>query len=247
MNPVHSSLLPFFAVLAHFHAMMKPPKRETPPLYPRAPVSQRNCASALSNEEPERTGSVRRATRELISSDDRRGPSIARHRSIRAQAARGAFLFSGVEALSCPGAAATPPTRSECSRPRELVPARERHASGETPGVLSGERLSRRERPAARNACEAERRLRRAAPVRDRRSTFLPQSTPESPAQVLTVASSSPRSLDPFPSVPQPLPASIRTRALIVRMHVLLRWHSDLLAGGFPPMSFPGQARLALA
>src|SRR6266487_3531321 len=126
MNPVHSSLLPFFAVLAHFHAMMKPPKRETPPLYPRAPVSQRNCASALSNEEPERTGSVRRA-------------------------------------------------------------------SGETPGVLSGERLSRRERPAARNACEAERRLRRAAPVRDRRSTFLPQSTPESPAQVLTAASSSPR------------------------------------------------------
>src|SRR6266571_5096991 len=26
MNPVHSSLPPFFAALAHFHAMMKPPK-----------------------------------------------------------------------------------------------------------------------------------------------------------------------------------------------------------------------------
>src|SRR6266571_6194967 len=137
--------------------------------------------------------SVCGATRELISSDDRRAPSIARHRSIRAQAARGAFLFSGVEALSCPGAAATPPTRSECSRPSGLVPAWERHAGGGTPGVLSGERLSRRERPVARNACEAERRLRRGAPVRDRRSIFLPQSTPESPAQVLTAASSSPR------------------------------------------------------
>src|SRR6266702_8723263 len=189
MNPVHSSLAPFFAVLSHFHAMIKPPKRETPPLYPRAPVSKRNCLSALSNEEPERTGSMRRATRELISSDDRRGPSIARHRSIRALAARGAFLFSGVEALSCPGAAATPPTRSECSRPSGLVSAWERHAGGGTPGVLSGERLSRRERPVARNACEAERRLRRGAPVRDRRSIFLPQSTPESPAQVLTAAS----------------------------------------------------------
>ena len=66
MNPVHSSLAPFFAVLAHFHAMMKPPKRETPPLYPRAPVSQRNCVSALSNEEPERTGSMRRPTCELF-------------------------------------------------------------------------------------------------------------------------------------------------------------------------------------
>src|SRR6266700_7164929 len=247
MNPVHSSLAPFFAVLAHFHTMMKPPKRETPPLYPRAPVSQRNCVSALSNEEPERTGSMRRATCELISSDDRRGPSIARHRSIRAQAVPGVFLFSGVEALSCRGAAATPPTRSECSRPSGLVPARVRHASGGTPGVLFGAPSNRRERPAAHSACEAARRRRRGAPVRDRRSIFLPQSTPESPVQVLTVASSSPRSLDPFPSVPQPLPASIRTRALIVRMHVLLRWHSDLLAGGSPPASFPGQARLALA
>src|SRR6266567_3480751 len=193
MNPVHSSLAPFFAVLAHFHAMMKPPKRETPPLYPRAPVSQRNCVSELSNQEPERPGSMRRATRELISSDDRRGPSIARHRSIRAQAVPGAFLFSGVEALSCRGAAATPPTRSECSRPSELVPARVRHASGGTPGVLSAEQLSRRERPVAHSAYEAERRRRQGVPVRDRRSTFLPQSTPESPVQVSAAGSSSPR------------------------------------------------------
>src|SRR6266581_7215188 len=58
MNPVHSSLAPLFVPLGHFHPMSNPRSRDSSYFERRPQRSQRDRATGLSNEAPERTGST---------------------------------------------------------------------------------------------------------------------------------------------------------------------------------------------
>src|ERR1700730_5875836 len=92
MNPVHSSLAPFFEALGHFHAILKPPATffYFSRVYRQVnATSQASCRMIRLNQG---TGVGRRLVW-TTSSNDRKSPSAVHHRNIQIPAAPDAFSF----------------------------------------------------------------------------------------------------------------------------------------------------------
>src|SRR5580692_2703158 len=137
MNPVHSSLMPFFEALGHFHAIAIPQIH----YYSSRVCEQVNAALKMSC----RMKRLHRWTvvlqrledHSVTSSSDRKCPSTARHRNTRAPTAPGAFLSSDARAPSSQGAAEALPAPIEYSRPHEFQPRPDCFARAVMPGVQS--------------------------------------------------------------------------------------------------------------
>src|SRR5271155_345777 len=137
MNPVHSSLTPFCDEPGHFHAMTFLLTRPSYCSVRRGQVNEaRRKSCPKDTVERMDRGDCRRDCG-ATSSNDRKFPSTARRRSIRARAARGASAFSAGGEPWFPSGAAVHQLRRVCSHPHESPPPDWFHGHVWTPAVRS--------------------------------------------------------------------------------------------------------------
>src|SRR5260370_42674031 len=189
------------------------------------------------NERP-----VKIFVRVVISSGDRKFPSVGLGHKIPGPVVPDASASSRASGLLCPGAAAAHQgLRGYLDRPQ--YPLRLLRCEPVASPAAQFAAPSIRHAPhASRSASATQVQPLPAAHAHVRLLICLPQSNPEWSVPVSAGESHSQPLLDLCQCVPPPIPASVGIHPSSVQRLARLRSHSNPRAGCFPPASFPAQA-----